>query len=106
MSTDVVLCKIAELPDGAVRHFEIMGYDLAAINVGGTFYGLDAMCTYKWANLAEGRVDKERMVLVCPACKGSWDIKTGQPVDRPAQFPLTTYAVSAVGDDLVLSFTY
>lgn len=106
MAQDVVLCQVSELPEGTIRHFEIMGYDLAAVNVGGTLYGLDAMCTYKWANLAEGHVDKERMVLVCPDCKGSWDLKTGQPRDPPAKFPLTVYEIATVGDDVILTFTY
>jgi nitrite reductase/ring-hydroxylating ferredoxin subunit len=106
MPTDVVLCKVVDLPDGTIRHFEIMGYDIAVANVGGTFYGLDAQCTYQWANLADGSVDKERMVLVCPSCKGAWNLKTGQPVDPPAKFPLTVYEVTTAGDDLILTFTY
>jgi 3-phenylpropionate/trans-cinnamate dioxygenase ferredoxin subunit len=106
MPTDVVLCKLADFRDGTLRHFEIMGYDIAVANVGGTFYGLDAMCTYQWANLADGLVDKERMLLVCPSCKGAWDLKTGKPVDPPAKFPLTVYDVAVVGEDLILTFTY
>src|SRR5512136_687244 len=106
MNTDVVLCKVAEMPEGSIRHFEIMGYDIAVANVAGTFYALDAMCTYQWADLTEGTVDGERMVLVCASCKGSWELKTGQPVDPPAKFPLTVYEVNAVGEDLILTFTY
>ena len=106
MPTDVVLCKIADFPEGTLRHFEIMGYDIAVTNLDGKFYGLDAACTYQWANLAEGTVDRERMVLICASCKGSWDLRTGQPVDPPAQFPLTVYEVTAAGDDLILTFTY
>ena len=106
MPTDVVLCKVADFPDGTLRHFEIMGYDIAVANVDGTFYGLDAACTYQWANLADGSVDVERMVLICPSCRGSWDLKTGQPADPPAKFPLTVYEVTPAGDDLILTFTY
>ncbi len=106
MQNDVVLCKIVEFPEGTLRHYEIMGYDIAVANIGGTFYGLDAACTYQWANLAEGSVDRERMVLICPSCKGSWDLKTGQPVDAPAKFPLTVYEVATAGDDVILTFTY
>ncbi len=106
MQTDVVLCKISEIPDGSLRHFEIMGYDIAVAHVGGAFYGLDAACTYQWANLAEGSVDPQRKVLICASCKGAWDLKTGQPVGPPAKFPLTVYEVNAAGEDLVLSFTY
>ncbi len=106
MPTDVVLCKLADLPDGTLRHFEIMGYDIAVAHLGGDFYGLDAACTYQWANLADGTLDTKRRVLICPDCKGAWDLKTGQPVDPPAKFPLTVYEVSPAGEDLILTFTY
>jgi nitrite reductase/ring-hydroxylating ferredoxin subunit len=106
MATDVVLCQASDIPDGTVKHFEIMGYDIAVVNLDGTFHGLDAACTYQWANLAEGRVDRDKKLLVCKACGGSWDLKTGQPRDPPAQFPLTVYEVQRVGDDIVLTFTY
>ena len=106
MPTDVVLCKVQDIPDGGMRHFEIMGYDLAVVNLGGTFYGLDAACTYRWANLADGTVDRGRGAIVCKDCHGAWDLKTGQPVEPPAQFPLTVYEVATVGDDVILTFTY
>jgi 3-phenylpropionate/trans-cinnamate dioxygenase ferredoxin component len=106
MPTDVVLCKVDEIPDGGVRHFEIMGYDLAVIRLDGTFYGLDAACTYQWANLADGSVDRDRLVIVCNDCRGAWDLKTGKPVDPPAKFPLTVYEVATIGDDVILTFTY
>ncbi len=106
MPTDVVLCKASDIPDGSVKHFEIMGYDIAVANLDGRFFGLDAACTYQWANLADGHVDREKKVLVCASCKGSWDLETGQPRDAPAKFPLTVYEVNLVGDDIIFTFTY
>lgn len=106
MPTDVALCKVSDIPEGSVKHFEIMGYDIAVANLDGTFYGLDAACTYQWANLADGHVDRDRKLLVCADCHGAWDLVSGQPVDPPAQFPLTVYEVQQTGDDVVLTFTY
>ncbi len=106
MPTDVVLCKASDIPEGKVKHFEIMGYDIAVANLDGRFYGLDAACTYQWANLADGHIDWEKKVLVCASCKGSWDLETGQPRDPPAKFPLTVYEVNLVGDEIVFTFTY
>ena len=88
MPTDVVLCKASEIAEGTVKHFEIMGYDIAV------------------ANLADGHIDREKKALVCASCKGSWDLETGQPRDPPAKFPLTVYEVQLAGDDLVFTFTY
>lgn len=102
----VVLCKTSDLPDGAKKRFELMGYDILAMNIGGTFYALDAYCTYKYADLGDGFLDADRMVLVCKECNGSWDLATGQAKDPPATFPLTTYEIVPTGEDLVLTFTY
>ncbi len=106
MPADVVLCKTSDLAEGAVKHFEIMGYDIAVVLLEGQFYGLDAACTFQWANLADGHVDAARKVLVCGDCKGAWDLATGKPVDPPAQFPLTVYEVNQSGEEIVLTFTY
>jgi 3-phenylpropionate/trans-cinnamate dioxygenase ferredoxin subunit len=104
--TDVNLCKVDEIPDGAMKPFEIMGYDILVVHLGDRFFCVDAACTYKWAMLTDGHVDRERSVIVCNSCKGAWDLQTGQPKDPPAKFPLTAYRIEAVGDDLIVTFTY
>lgn len=103
---DVPLCKVSELPDGGLRHFEHIGYDLLLANVGGTFYCVDAMCTYAWADLSQGAIDRERKGVVCPGCGGVFGLETGQPLQGPPQFPLQVYEVHVVGDEVVATFVY
>jgi len=102
----VVLCKTADVSEGAFKRFELMGFDILAAKVRGQYYAIDGACTYRYADLSQGTLDPDRMVLVCKDCNGSWDLETGQPKDPPAEFPLTVYEVMATGDDLVLTFTY
>src|SRR6266571_3983360 len=92
MDTDVNLCKVEDVPDGGKKHFEIMGYDILVVRLGDRFFCVDEACTYKWAMLKD--------------CNGAWDLSTGQPKEAPAKFPLTVYRVEAVGDDLIVTFTY
>ena len=33
METDVTLCKVEEMPDGGMKHFEIMGYEIGRAHV-------------------------------------------------------------------------
>jgi 3-phenylpropionate/trans-cinnamate dioxygenase ferredoxin subunit len=106
METDVTLCKIEEIPDRGMKHFEIMGYDILVVRLGDRFFCVDAACTYKWAMLTDGRIDPVASVIICKDCSGSWDLQTGQPKDPPAKFPLTAYRAEAVGDDLIVTFTY
>jgi len=106
MDTDVALCKVDEIPDGAKKHFEIMGYDILVVRLKDRFFCVDAACTYKWAMLTDGSVDAEALAIRCKDCEGSWDLQSGQPRDGPAKFPLTVYRAEAVGDDLIVTFTY
>jgi len=106
MDTDVTLCKADEIPDGGMKHFEIMGYDILVVRLGDRFLCVDAACTYKWAMLQDGRVDPEKLLIICKDCSGSWDLQTGQPRDAPAKFPLTSYRADSVAGDLIVTFTY
>ena len=106
MDTDVTLCRIDEIPDGAMKHFEIMGYDVMVVRLDDHFYCVDEACTFKWAMLTDGHVDRERLAGVCKDCNGAWDLQTGQPKDPPAKFPLNAYRIEAEGDDLIVTFTY
>jgi len=56
--------------------------------------------------LTDGLVDAQALTIRCKDCNGAWDLSTGQPKDAPAKFPLTAYRVEAVGDDLIVTFTY
>src|SRR2546422_7794815 len=78
MDTDVNLCKIDDVPDGGKKHFEIMGYDILVVRLGDRFFCVDAACTYKWAMLTDGLVDREKLLITCKDCNGSWDLQTGQ----------------------------
>src|SRR5207249_2542926 len=96
----------ADVPDGGKQHFEIMGYDILVVRLGDRFFCVDAACTYKWAMLTDGLVDREKLLITCKDCNGSWDLQTGQPKELPAKFPLTAYRIESVADDLIVTFTY
>jgi nitrite reductase/ring-hydroxylating ferredoxin subunit len=106
MDTDVNLCKVDDVPDGGKKHFEIMGYDILVVRLGDRFFCVDAACTYKWAMLTDGLVDRDKLLITCKDCNGSWDLQTGQPKVLPAKFPLTSYRIESVADDLIVTFTY
>ena len=106
MDTDVTLCKVEDIPDGGMKSFEIMGFDVIVVRLADRFYCVDAACTYKWAMLTDARVEPDKLLIVCKDCSGSWDLQSGQPRDPPAKFPLTAYRIETVGDDVIVTFTY
>jgi len=106
MGTEVPLCRVDELDDGAMRHIEHIGYDLLLVKLDGRFHALDDACTVSWAMLSEGTIDRENGAVVCPQCKSGFDLETGQPKYGPAKFPLSVYETHVVGDEVIVNFTY
>src|SRR2546422_9399161 len=89
MDTDVNLCKIDDVPDGGKKHFEIMGYDILVVRLEDRFFCVDAACTYKWAILTDGLVDRDKLVITCKDCSGSLDLQTGHARGAPRKVPFT-----------------
>ena len=102
----VSLCKTDDVPEGRMRHFELMGYDILLVHNHGQFYATDAACTVSWAMLADGTLDAENNAVTCSQCGSVFDLQSGQPKTGPAKFPLTVYEAVVNGDEVTLNFTY
>src|SRR5882757_2376032 len=80
--TGIFLCKTAEIPENGVLRVVIAGYPpLAVYNLGGSFYATDDGCSHGDGSLSDGFI--EGGSIVCPLHFGSFDIRTGHPVDAP-----------------------
>ena len=105
-TTEVPICAVDELPEGGIRHFEHMGYDLLLVKLEGRFYALDDACTVSWAMLSEGTLDPANHAVVCTQCKSAFDLASGKPKSGPAKFPLNVYEPHVVGDEVIVAFVY
>ena len=83
MPTDVVLCKLADFLDGTLRHFEIMGYDIAVAHAGGTLHRPAAACPYPWANPAAAHADNRRTGPLPPPATGHLR-RSAKPPPQPS----------------------
>jgi nitrite reductase/ring-hydroxylating ferredoxin subunit len=84
-----LLCDASDVPPGTARKIVIGRLVLAAFNLGGEFYVTDDTCTHGFASLSEGIIDGD--IIECPWHGGTFDIRSGAPVDRPCTVPLNTY---------------
>src|SRR3990170_5069195 len=91
MGTEVPLCRVDELDDGAMRHIEHIGYDLLLVKLDGRFHALDDACTVSWAMLSEGTIDRENRAVVCPQCKSGFYLQTPPPPKTPPPPPPTDH---------------
>ncbi len=90
-----------ELGPGEMREVEAHGETLALLNVGQTYYALDAHCPADDRNLArEGRLSGEH--LECPGDHALYDVRTGRRLDEPDEAGLRSYAIQVAGNEILV----
>jgi nitrite reductase/ring-hydroxylating ferredoxin subunit len=84
-----LLCAASDVQQGAARRIVIGRLALAVFNLGGEFYVTDDTCTHGFGSLSAGIIDGN--IVECPWHGGTFDIRSGTPVDYPCTVPLNTY---------------
>lgn len=88
-----------ELGPGEMREVEAHGETLALLNVGQTYYALDARCPGDDRNLArEGCLRGDH--LECPGDHALYDVRTGRRLDQPTRTGLRSYAIEVAGNEI------
>ena len=83
--------RAEDLPPGAMTCVELHGRRVLVANVDGVFYATDDTCTHEDASLASGFLDGE--LVKCPLHGSRFSVRTGEPMEDPADEPLGCYAV-------------
>ncbi len=98
MSSYVTVAKVGDVKNGQVKTFAVNGRHLALANVEGTFFATQDLCTHDGGPLGEGElIDYE---IECPRHGGRFDIRTGEVTALPPMFPIKTFPVRVVGDEI------
>ena len=96
----VRVASLAQLAPGKMMCVEAPdGRRLLLANVDGAVHATDEMCTHEDAPLCTGSL-KDHFVK-CPLHGSRFDLITGEPMDDPADQPLTVYPVR-LEDDAIL----
>lgn len=96
MSEFVTVGSAPDLAEGEMRTFEVRGHLVAVVNVGGTLYAFDDVCTHRQCSLAEG--DLEDTTVTCPCHGSEFDVRTGGVLTPPATVPVKSSPVRMEGD--------
>lgn len=65
------------------------------------FYAVDDMCTHEDASLYLGCLKGDR--IHCSLHGGEFSVKTGQPVEEPAEIPLQTYPLQIEDERIIVT---
>ncbi|HVJ82951.1 MAG TPA: Rieske 2Fe-2S domain-containing protein [Planctomycetia bacterium] len=77
------VCKVEEVPDGAVRLLEADGTKIALCNRGGVYHALSNFCPHLTGNLGEGTLEDDE--LICPEHFWRFKIGSGRCVSMRGQ---------------------
>jgi 3-phenylpropionate/trans-cinnamate dioxygenase ferredoxin subunit len=87
------VASLAEIPDGELRGFELPWGRVAVAHLENELFAFGDECTHEGCWLSDGRLDESADTIVC-ACHGSgFDLRTGEPVEGPAEDPVPVYRV-------------
>lgn len=91
MSDWLVVCGTAELLPGESRVLDENGVSFLVINIDGTFYAIENVCTHDYGELAGGVV--EGFDVECPRHGARFDVRTGEATCAPAYEPTVSFPV-------------
>ncbi|MBI2546923.1 MAG: non-heme iron oxygenase ferredoxin subunit [Candidatus Aenigmarchaeota archaeon] len=79
---EVKIGKLSDFTEGKMQKVIVNGKDLLVVNIGGTIYSIDDLCTHEECSLADGFIRGE--VVTCPCHLAQFNVKTGKKVANPA----------------------
>lgn len=91
----VKVCEVSDVPLGAMHPVDVGERKLMIVNVDGTLYALNRICTHETADLSTGFLLGS--VVTCPLHLSRFDVKSGEVENPPATVPLATYKLKVDG---------
>jgi nitrite reductase/ring-hydroxylating ferredoxin subunit len=91
----VKVCGVADVPSGTMHPVDVGEIKLMIVNVDGSFYAVNRVCTHETADLSTGFLNGS--VVTCPLHLSRFDVKTGVVENPPATAPLATYRLKIEG---------
>src|SRR5579862_1423932 len=100
--SSIRLCSVADVDPGTAARFDVGDIPIALVRVGDEFFAVGDTCSHEDYSLSEGTVFDEECELECWKHGSTFDLRTGQPCSLPATKPVPVYAVTVVGDDVMV----
>jgi nitrite reductase (NADH) small subunit len=98
MTSERILCRLADVPPGEGRTFEVDGRRIAVFHTrGGAVFATDAECPHKRGPLAEGLLGSH--TVVCPLHERVYDLATGR--ELTGECDIAVYPVCRTEDGLI-----
>lgn len=97
----VKVARLDELPPGKMKCVDVDGLRILLARVDGELYAADDLCTHEDASLCTGSLKGH--YVKCPLHGSRFDLRSGEPLEDPAEVPLRTYPVKVEDGDILVS---
>jgi 3-phenylpropionate/trans-cinnamate dioxygenase ferredoxin subunit len=87
----VPVARTSEIQPGALCKVVVDGRAFIIANVDGTFYAVEDLCSHEDYPLSYGCLDGDR--IKCSLHGSRFDLRTGEPMEEPAEEPIATFGV-------------
>lgn len=81
------------LKKGEMMDFDYGNEKIMIMNINGTFYASDRICTHAFVDLTGGVLNESKKTVTCPLHLSSFDLKNGDALNLPAEEPLKVYNI-------------
>lgn len=96
----VEVAKVHDIPPGEMLRVHAHGAWIVIVNLDGQYYALADTCTHEDASLFKG-IFKDGCIR-CPLHGSRFDVRTGKPLEEPAEEPLKIYPVRALNGMILI----
>lgn len=87
----VRIAALGEIPEGAVRGYDLPWGRLAVARVDENVFALDDTCTHAGCSLSEGNLTEAEDAVECPCHASVFDLEHGEPLEGPAVDPVLVH---------------
>jgi 3-phenylpropionate/trans-cinnamate dioxygenase ferredoxin component len=94
-------CSLDDLADGEPLAVEVGGEPVAIVRTEGEVFAIRDVCSHAEIALTEGDVDG--YTIECWLHGSCFDLRTGEPTNKPATVAVPVYPVKIEGDDVLVS---
>jgi 3-phenylpropionate/trans-cinnamate dioxygenase ferredoxin subunit len=94
-------CSLNDLAEGESFAAEVNGEPVAIVRTEGEVFAIRDVCSHAEVALTEGEVDG--YTIECWLHGSCFDLRTGEPTNKPATTPVPVYPVKIEGADVLVS---
>lgn len=99
----VKVAGVGQVQPGKMICADVDGHKILLANVEGEILAADDMCTHEDASLCTGSLKGE--YVKCPLHGSRFNLRSGEPMEEPAEETLRTYAVRVEGNDILVDLS-